>query len=170
MLDIYRNHTGHSDWIEIKPNNRRMPLPSHTKNSSARSVPGGVQATNGTRAEKTDTTRWRVVAYDSSILNQVPGEKSPTGLSIAGVKPQKPSISNALYGNYTRQSANEMDVLFPRLPNPDISIFIYPHLATANNVPIPGYTTVIPLYEQIEYALPGEAMLFSTGRRYGNLQ
>lgn len=61
-----------------------------------------------------------------------------------------------LYDDYIRTSANEIKVLFPRLENPDIGIFIFPHLATANNVPVPGYSTVIPLYESVQYALPGE--------------
>ena len=31
-----------------------------------------------------------------------------------------------------------------------------PHLATGERVPVPGYTTAVPLYERVEYALPGE--------------
>ena len=31
-----------------------------------------------------------------------------------------------------------------------------PHLATDARVPVPGYTTAVPLYERVEYALPGE--------------
>ena len=31
-----------------------------------------------------------------------------------------------------------------------------PHLATEERVPVPGYTTAVPLYERVEYALPGE--------------
>lgn len=61
-----------------------------------------------------------------------------------------------LYENFNRTADNEIRVLFPRLPNPDIAIYIYPHLATKNQVPVPGYATVIPLYEKVQYALPGE--------------
>ena len=57
---------------------------------------------------------------------------------------------------YTRTAANELALLFPRLPNPDIYIHVLPHLATAARVPVPGYTTAVPLYERVEYALPGE--------------
>ena len=57
---------------------------------------------------------------------------------------------------YTRTAANELAFLFPRLPNPDIYIHVLPHLATAARVPVPGYTTAVPLYERVEYALPGE--------------
>ena len=57
---------------------------------------------------------------------------------------------------YTRTGANELELLFPRLPNPDIYIHVLPHLATDERVPVPGYTTAVPLYERVEYALPGE--------------
>ena len=57
---------------------------------------------------------------------------------------------------YARTAANELELLFPRLPNPDIYIHVLPHLATEARVPVPGYTTAVPLYERVEYALPGE--------------
>jgi hypothetical protein len=57
---------------------------------------------------------------------------------------------------FTRDDDNQTRSQFQRLPNPDLLIFIYPHLATKNRVPIPGYSTVIPLYERVEYRLPGE--------------
>ena len=57
---------------------------------------------------------------------------------------------------YTRTALNELELLFPRLPNPDVLIYVYPHLATEERVPVPGYTTAVPLYARPEYALPGE--------------
>ena len=57
---------------------------------------------------------------------------------------------------YTRTAVNELEFLFPRLPNPDVYIHVLPHLATDARVPVPGYTTAVPLYEGVEYALPGE--------------
>ena len=57
---------------------------------------------------------------------------------------------------YTRSAANEMELLFPRLPNPDVYIYVPAHLATELRIPVPGYTTAVPLYERVEYALPGE--------------
>ena len=57
---------------------------------------------------------------------------------------------------YTRDAANEVENLFPRLPNPDLVMYVYPHL-TGEGYPVPGYSTTFPLYERVEYALPGEA-------------
>jgi conjugative transfer region lipoprotein (TIGR03751 family) len=59
--------------------------------------------------------------------------------------------------SYTRTAANEVNALFVRLPNPDLVLYVFPHLATDEDVPIPGYSTVLPLYERVHYALPGEA-------------
>ena len=61
----------------------------------------------------------------------------------------------ALQG-YTRDAFNEIDVLFPRLPNPTLVMYVFPHLAGDAQAPVPGYATAFPMYEQVEYALPGE--------------
>ena len=57
---------------------------------------------------------------------------------------------------YARTAANELELLFPRLPNPDVFIYVPAHLATELRIPVPGYTTAVPLYDRVEYALPGE--------------
>ena len=57
---------------------------------------------------------------------------------------------------YARTAANELELLFPRLPNPDVYIYVPAHLATELRIPVPGYTTTVPLYDRVEYALPGE--------------
>jgi len=56
---------------------------------------------------------------------------------------------------YTRDAANEIAVLFPRLPNPELVLYVFPHI-NGKGRPIPGYTTSFLLYEKEEYALPGE--------------
>ena len=67
-----------------------------------------------------------------------------------------PQEASAPEPSYSRTAANELELLFPRLPNPDVYIYVTPHLATEERVPVPGYTTAVPLYERVEYALPGE--------------
>ena len=44
---------------------------------------------------------------------------------------------------------------FARVPNPDMVMVVYPHLSRGK-YPVPGYVTVFPMYEQTQYALPGE--------------
>ena len=83
--------------------------------------------------------RWWLLAWPCEALEPAPEEEPAS----------EPS--------YARTAANELELLFPRLPNPDIYIHVPPHLATEERVPVPGYTTAVPLYDRVEYALPGEA-------------
>jgi len=69
----------------------------------------------------------------------------------------------ALQG-YTRDAFNEIDVLFPRLPNPTLVMYVFPHLAGESHAPVPGYATAFPMYEQVEYALPGEVPGLPVGK------
>jgi len=57
--------------------------------------------------------------------------------------------------DYTRHAGNEIEQLFPVLPNPQIVMYVYPHL-TAKGRPVPGYATAFKMYEKDEYAMPGE--------------
>lgn len=45
---------------------------------------------------------------------------------------------------------------FRKLPNPELALFVYPHLAGNAEVPIPGYSTVFNAYDRDHYALPQE--------------
>lgn len=56
---------------------------------------------------------------------------------------------------YTQQAANEIEHVFPRLPNPQLVLFVFPHLST-EGAPVPGYATAFPMYAVDQYALPGE--------------
>ena len=57
---------------------------------------------------------------------------------------------------FVRDAYDELDRHFPRLPNPTLVMYVFPHLAGSERVPIPGYTTTFPLYRHTEYALPGD--------------
>ena len=63
---------------------------------------------------------------------------------------------------YSRTAHTELETIFPRLPNPTLVMYVFPHLAGIERVPVPGYATTFTLYERVEYALPGEV---PSGRR-----
>ncbi len=58
--------------------------------------------------------------------------------------------------SYTRTAQNEIESQFHRLPNPDLVMYVFPHLSGSEQIPIPGYSTVFPMHERVEYAMPGE--------------
>ena len=62
----------------------------------------------------------------------------------------------APFGHYQDASLEDIDTRFARLPNPDLVMYVAPHLSPNGRYPIPGYSTVFPLYESVEYAMPGE--------------
>ena len=83
---------------------------------------------------------------------------------IRGELGDRPVVTGeAALDGYTREAFNEIDVLFPRLPNPTLVMYVFPHLAGEARAPVPGYTTAFPMYEQVEYALPGEVPVKSAG-------
>ena len=57
---------------------------------------------------------------------------------------------------YSRTAHTELETIFLRLPNPTLVMYVFPHLAGPERVPVPGYATTFTLYERVEYALPGE--------------
>jgi conjugative transfer region lipoprotein (TIGR03751 family) len=83
------------------------------------------------------------------------GTRDP--LTLRGALGERPIVDadGSLHG-YTREAYDEIDAVFPRLPNPTLVMYLFPHLAGAESSPVPGYVTTFPLYERIEYALPGE--------------
>ena len=58
--------------------------------------------------------------------------------------------------SYTRNTENEIDRQFKRLPDPDLVMYVFPHVAGSDPVPVPGYSTVFPFYGHVHYAMPGE--------------
>ncbi|EMC6796296.1 TIGR03751 family conjugal transfer lipoprotein [Escherichia coli] len=62
---------------------------------------------------------------------------------------------NAEAYSFSRTQESEISQQFPRLPNPDMVMYVFPHLAGGTS-PVPGYSTVFPFYSRTQYALPGE--------------
>jgi conjugative transfer region lipoprotein (TIGR03751 family) len=56
---------------------------------------------------------------------------------------------------YTRDANNEISQQFPRLPNPELSLYVFPHFSRKGH-PVPGYSSAFLMYEKDEYAMPGE--------------
>jgi conjugative transfer region lipoprotein (TIGR03751 family) len=73
-----------------------------------------------------------------------------------GLTDDDSAVRQAIEESYTRTAENEIQQIFPRLPNPDMVIYIYPHMAGNAPAPVPGYSSVFPFYSRVQYALPGE--------------
>jgi len=60
------------------------------------------------------------------------------------------------YSEFVRTEATQLERKFTLLPNPTLFMFVAPHLATNDGVPVPGYLTEFKLFTKDHYALPGE--------------
>ena len=67
-----------------------------------------------------------------------------------------PGSGDSPVAGYSRDAATEIQGLFPRLPNPALVMYVFPHL-TGTGQPVPGYATAFSMYEKDAYALPGES-------------
>jgi conjugative transfer region lipoprotein (TIGR03751 family) len=78
--------------------------------------------------------------------------------NLGNSRPEPPPLEDgeAALAGYTRAAHREIDALFPRLPNPTLVMYVFPHLAGADGVGVPGYATSFAMYERVHYALPGE--------------
>ena len=88
--------------------------------------------------------------YEQHMAELYPPAATPPGgraLPLAGIDH---------YSGFVREAANEIDSVFPRLPNPTLVMYVFPHLSGDERTPVPGYVTTFPFYKKVEYALPGE--------------
>lgn len=56
---------------------------------------------------------------------------------------------------FVRDQKKEIESLFPLLPNPQLVMFVFPHLSPKGH-PVPGYSVPFRFYAKDEYAMPGE--------------
>ncbi len=71
---------------------------------------------------------------------------------------EKSRLRDSDQSRYSRTVNNEIQTIFPRLKNKTLVMYVFPHLSGKDRHPVPGYSTAIPFYKTVEYALPGEQM------------
>jgi conjugative transfer region lipoprotein (TIGR03751 family) len=100
-----------------------------------------------------DNRQGNRLLLDARLALRRPLNSAPESLPTKSKLDFTGTVDNA---NYTRTARNEIQRQFQRLPNPDLVMYVFPHLAGTDPVPIPGYSTVFPLYQRVQYAMPGE--------------
>jgi conjugative transfer region lipoprotein (TIGR03751 family) len=71
---------------------------------------------------------------------------------------QRPALEPAVQQLGFPPSPEQLDHLYPRLPNPDLFMYVRPHAVGTSGAPIPAYITRFSMYERQPYALPGETL------------
>ena len=75
-------------------------------------------------------------------------------LAIKDIRQQNTKTTSRSFS--TTPAINSMNTVFHKLPNPELKLYVYPHLAGSDELPIPGYYTAFNVYEKTHYALPNE--------------
>lgn len=94
----------------------------------------------------------------STMSGNVVPEQGPTmekvydNMEVTKIK-QKPKIKLTLLKN---DKPARVDNSFHKLPNPTLKIYVYPHFARNDELPVPGYETVFNAYERDHYFLQNE--------------
>jgi conjugative transfer region lipoprotein (TIGR03751 family) len=107
------------------------------------------------------TTKEDVIPQDGPDMQQIYSEHMRQSSAHSDPLQQRNGLGRAVRPGkqdlraYTLEAANEIDQVFPLLPNPQMVLYVFPHLS-AEGAPVPGYTTAFPLYSVDQYALPGE--------------
>jgi conjugative transfer region lipoprotein (TIGR03751 family) len=110
------------------------------------------------------TNKDKLLTHDGRTMQDI--WRQQTGGGEGGNRPlldarqslRRPLTQADEQARYTRTAANEIERQFHRLPNPDLVMYVFPHLAGSDPVPVPGYSTVFPLYQRVQYAMPGERL------------
>ncbi len=105
----------------------------------------------------------------SSMSGNVVPEKGPTMEKVYDSMDNMDSIEETDVSKNTNLKANVEEIktqrslpltvasnTFHKIPNPELKMYVYPHLGGKDELPIPGYYTVFNAYTQDHYALPNE--------------
>ncbi len=102
----------------------------------------------------------------SSMRGNVIPQKGPTMEevydSISSSIPNTPSnIDSRINIHVTDDTALHdalIDTQFKKIPNPELKMYVFPHVVGLEEIPIPGYTTEFKAYNHDHYVLPNETM------------
>ncbi len=97
-------------------------------------------------------------AAAEGLLSGILEQRDCEGLACTGAFVVEERWPPPLHPGWSGSAVSGLDAVFPRLANPDVLVYVYPHVATPLGVGVPGYVTALPLFERTEYALPGEAV------------
>lgn len=86
------------------------------------------------------------------------GHSQPSVLSTDSAEADLSELRKTKSTTVSYRSTNHVNTatVFRKLPNPELKLYVYPHFAGEEEVPIPGYYTQINAYERTHYALPSD--------------
>lgn len=104
----------------------------------------------------------KVVPKDQKNMKQIYNEKAGSG-NIEMLKQREADIrarpiSGEDYVTNLPPHAAQIQHLFPALPNPELYMYVKPHVVGATGAAVPAYMTRFTMYERTHYAMPNEVV------------
>jgi len=91
-----------------------------------------------------------------SSLNDPMLNTNPSDKDLANARNIVLALKQPIYTGYTSISVNQIKNLFKPLSNPEVGLYVFPHLVFLEDEaqPVPGYTTAFFLYQENHFAIP----------------
>jgi conjugative transfer region lipoprotein (TIGR03751 family) len=86
--------------------------------------------------------------FDSPVINN---QNSSGEADLTEIRHNVNTVKNQEKSQMAVEKNN-----FRKLPNPELKMYVFPHLAGTAEIPIPGYSTAFNAYDRDHYALPQE--------------
>lgn len=105
----------------------------------------------------------KVVPKNLPTMKQVYDEKAGSG-GVAILRQReadiraRPIIGNEDYLSELPPSAAHINHLFPALPNPELYMYVKPHVIGSSGAAVPAYMTRFTMYDRTHYAMPNEVI------------
>ena len=104
----------------------------------------------------------KVVPKDQKNMKQIYNEKAGSG-NLEILKQREADIRARPIGSEDYVStlpphAAHIQHLFPALPNPELYMYVKPHVIGASGAAVPAYMTRFTMYERTHYAMPNEVV------------
>src|SRR3954465_10349125 len=106
----------------------------------------------------------KVVPKNLPTMKQIYDEKAGNG-GTALLRQREADIrarsisSDEDYLSELPPSAANINHLFPALPNPELYMYVKPHVVGSSGAAVPAYMTRFTMYDRTHYAMPNEVIL-----------
>jgi len=111
-------------------------------------VSGNVVPKSGPKMEKVYDSMQTEESSDEDGSSTRFLDKNLNDIQI-GIARQIPKPSEYNFKKYQKSGLKD----FKKLPNPEITLYVYPHFAGQEQMPVPGYFTRFNVYERDYYSL-----------------
>lgn len=121
-----------------------------------KSMSGNVVPQTGPTMEQVYDGMGKSSNADIANIVITPGNQSTSSGEDDLVQVRK--AANTIHQDTTTTTPKINNHAFQKIPNPELKLYIYPHLAGQSEIPIPGYYTAFNAYDKNHYLLPQEVV------------